>query len=122
MKRPKSLKIEKFDIGIMPLENTSWERGKCAFKLLQVMAAGKPVVGSKVGANCDVIQHGVNGFLAATMDEWTKAIRTLRDDPSLRNQMGAEARRTVDLSYSLVSCLPKIAAALQEAIRAPSLL
>lgn len=113
--------IEKFDVGIMPLEDTLWERGKCAFKLLQVMAAGKPVVGSKVGANCDVIQHGVNGFLAATMDEWTKAIRTFRDDSLLRNQMGAEARRTVERSYSLVSCLPEIAAALLEAARAPSL-
>ena len=108
--------IEKFDVGIMPLEDTPWERGKCAYKLLQVMAAGKPVIGSRIGANCDVVQHGVNGFLASSPDEWREAIRAFGEEPSLRHRMGAEARRTVERRYSLASCLPKLAEVLHEAI------
>jgi hypothetical protein len=57
----------------MPLHDTPWERGKCAYKLLQVMAAGKPVIASPVGANRQVVQHGVNGFLADTPSEWADA-------------------------------------------------
>src|SRR5262249_43818333 len=56
--------IAQFDVGVMPLRDTPWERGKCAYKLLQVMAAGKPVIASPVGANRQVVRHGVNGFLA----------------------------------------------------------
>ena len=59
-------RIAAFDVGIMPLHDTPWERGKCAYKLLQVMAAGKPVIASPVGANRQVVRHGVNGFLADT--------------------------------------------------------
>ena len=97
MKRQKFPKSRNSILASCRLKTVRGSVVSAHLSFLQVMAAGKPVVGSKVGANCDVIQHGVNGFLAATMDEWTKAIRTLRDDPSLRNQMGAEARRTVDL-------------------------
>ncbi len=67
-------RIAAFDIGIMPLHDTPWERGKCAYKLLQVMAAGKPVIASPVGANVQVVQHGVNGFLANTTEEWSRRI------------------------------------------------
>src|SRR5437764_1418375 len=87
-------RIAAFEIGIMPLHDTPWERGKCAYKLLQVMAAGKPVVASPVGANIQIVQHGINGFLAATTEEWADALLRLANDPALRQRMGAQARRT----------------------------
>ena len=93
----------------MPLHDTPWERGKCAYKLLQVMAAGKPVIASPVGANAQVVQHGVNGFLANTTEEWAEALRTLATDPDLRRRMGAEARRTVEDRYSTAIVGPRLA-------------
>ena len=89
-------RIAAFDVGIMPLHDTPWERGKCAYKLLQVMAAGKPVIASPVGANRQVVRHGVNGFLADTAEEWTEALRQLAD-PDLRR---AWARRRAGRSRS----------------------
>src|SRR5207302_5975012 len=103
-------RIAAFDVGIMPLHDTPWERGKCAYKLLQVMAAGKPVIASPVGANAQVVQHGVNGYLANTTEEWTVALRALAADPDLRQRMGAEARRTVEDSYSAAAMAPRLAA------------
>ena len=108
-------RISAFDIGIMPLHDTPWERGKCAYKLLQVMAAGRPVIASPVGANAQVVRHGVNGFLADTTEEWTNALRTLASDPALRQRMGAEARRTVQDRYSAAIVAPRLAAILQQA-------
>jgi glycosyltransferase involved in cell wall biosynthesis len=108
-------RIAAFDIGIMPLHDTPWERGKCAYKLLQVMAAGKPVIASPVGANTQVVQHGVNGFLANTTEEWTEALRKLTVDPDLRRRMGAEARRTVEGRYSAAIVAPRLAAILSQA-------
>ena len=83
----------------MPLHDTPFERGKCAYKLLQVMAAGKPVIASPVGANRQVVRHGVNGFLAETTEEWADALRKLAD-PDLRRRMGEEARKTVAEQYA----------------------
>ena len=103
----------------MPLHDTPWERGKCAYKLLQVMAAGKPVIASPVGANRQVVQHGVNGFLADTPEEWTDALRRLAADPELRRRMGEEARRTVETQYSTAVVVPKLAAILRDAAAAP---
>ena len=107
-------RIAAFDVGIMPLHDTPWERGKCAYKLLQVMAAGKPVVASPVGANAQVVQHGVNGFLADSPEEWTDALRRLAD-PDLRSRMGAEARKTVENQYSTAVVQPRLAAILAAA-------
>jgi len=108
-------RIAAFDIGIMPLHDTPWERGKCAYKLLQVMAAGKPVIASPVGANRHVVQHGVNGFLADTTEEWASALRTLSADPDLRRRMGAEARQTVEEHYSTAVVEPRLASILTAA-------
>jgi glycosyltransferase involved in cell wall biosynthesis len=107
-------RIAAFDVGIMPLTDTPFERGKCAYKLLQVMAAGKPVIASPVGANRQVVQHGVNGFLAESPDEWVEAIRRLAD-PDLRQRMGAAARRTVEDQYSTAIVAPRLAAILNRA-------
>ena len=113
-------RIAAFDVGIMPLHDTPWERGKCAYKLIQVMAAGKPVIASPVGANRQVVQHGVNGFLADTPEEWADALRKL-SDPDLRRRMGAAARDTVETQYSTAVVTPRLAAILREAAQAPPL-
>ena len=100
------------------LHDTPWERGKCAYKLLQVMAAGKPVIASPVGANRQVVRHGVNGFLAETTEEWTDALRKLAADPELRRRMGEEARRTVEEQYSTAVIGRRLAAILRRAAAA----
>ena len=105
--------FKQFDIGIMPLKDSPFARGKCAFKLLQYMAAGQPVIASPVGANCDVIQDGRNGFLADTEKEWLAALRTLIDDPDLRHRMGEAGREIVRRSYSVESAWPPYAALLK---------
>ena len=107
-------RIAQFDVGVMPLHDTPWERGKCAYKLLQVMAAGKPVIASPVGANRQVVRHGINGFLAETTEEWTEALRQLAD-PALRQRMGAEARKTVEEQYSTAIVTPRLAEILSKA-------
>ncbi|BAC07799.1 tlr0246 [Thermosynechococcus vestitus BP-1] len=89
------------DIGIMPLPDAPWERGKCGYKLIQYMACGLPVVASPVGVNCEIVEHGVNGFLASTDAEWRHAIETLINDADLRSRMGAAGRRKVEHEYSL---------------------
>ena len=110
-------RIAAFDIGIMPLHDTPWERGKCAYKLLQVMAAGKPVIASPVGANRHVVRHGVNGFLAETTEQWADALRQLAD-PELRRRMGEEARKTVAERYATAVIVPRLAAILSKAAAA----
>jgi glycosyltransferase involved in cell wall biosynthesis len=106
-------RIAQFDVGVMPLYDTPWERGKCAYKLLQVMAAGKPVIASPVGANRQVVRHGVNGFLADTTAEWAQALAELAD-PFVRQRMGIEARKTVEEEYSTAVVMPRLAAILRE--------
>ncbi len=100
--------IRDFDVGIMPLDDTDWERGKCGYKLIQYMAGAKPVVASPVGANPQIVEHGVNGFLAATEEEWRVALRRLRDDPRLRIRMGEAGRRKVEAEYSLELVAPRL--------------
>jgi len=109
--------IGHFDVGIMPLDDTPWERGKCAYKLLQVMAAGKPVVASPVGVNRHVVRHAINGFLADTTEAWVSALNALAADTETRRSMGTEARRTVEDEYSLERVAPRLLAVLQEAAR-----
>ena len=93
--------IQSMDIGIMPLDHSPWSRGKCGYKLIQYMACGVPVVASPVGVNCEIIEHGVNGFLAETEADWVTALETLLDDPELRRRMGAAGRQKVETDYSL---------------------
>jgi glycosyltransferase involved in cell wall biosynthesis len=104
--------FSEFDIGIMPLLDSPFARGKCAFKLVQYMAAGIPVVASPVGANSEVVQPDRNGFLADTQDEWLIALRTLIDDPALRHRMGAAGREMVRSSFSVEGLWPRYAAIL----------
>ncbi len=89
------------DIGIMPLPDDEWARGKCGLKGLQYMGMGIPAIMSPVGVNNSIIQDGVNGFLADGTNEWVEKISRLVDDAELRARIGAEARRTVEEHYSV---------------------
>lgn len=100
--------IRSFDAGIMPLPDKPWERGKCGYKLIQYMACGVPVVASPVGVNNRIVDHGVNGFLAGAVEEWTSAFLTLSSDRLSREKMGAAARKKVESEYSLQAVLPRI--------------
>lgn len=93
--------IASLDIGLMPLENTPWEQGKCGYKLIQYMASGLPVIASNVGANKDIVKHGVNGYLVNSESEWLDSLRKLALDPVLRKKMGMAGRRMVEETYSL---------------------
>jgi glycosyltransferase involved in cell wall biosynthesis len=102
--------IQDFDVGIMPLVDEAWERGKCGYKLIQYMACGKPVIATPVGVNSDLVKHGVNGFLARTCDEWFGALSQLEKDPSCRGSMGRIGRQLVEEKYSLQVATPALVA------------
>jgi glycosyltransferase involved in cell wall biosynthesis len=110
--------IAKFDIGLMPLDDGEWQRGKCGYKALQVMAMGRPVVASMVGANCSIFRHGINGFLARTNDDWLAALRLLAGDPALRARIGSAARAAVEAEYSLAGQAPRLVGVLNQALSA----
>jgi glycosyltransferase involved in cell wall biosynthesis len=101
--------IQGMDIGIMPLPDTPWARGKCGYKLIQYMACGLPVIASPVGVNSDIVEHGVNGFLADTEVEWKAAVDALLGNPTLRQRMGAAGRQKVEEHYSLQVWGPRVA-------------
>lgn len=107
--------IQSMDIGIMPLDDSPWARGKCGYKLIQYMACGLPVVASPVGVNSEIVEHGVNGFLAETEADWVTAIETLLSDADLRRRMGAQGRKKVEREYSLQIYGPKVATMLGNA-------
>lgn len=109
--------ISEFDVGIMPLTDGPWERGKCGLKLLQCMAVGRAVVASPIGANRKIVEEEVNGFWASTTEEWIRALETLRDQPDLRERMGLAGRRKVEAEYSLQAAAPRLAELLKRAIR-----
>ena len=85
----------------MPLPDNEWTRGKCGFKALQYMAMEIPVVASPIGVNTEIIQDGVNGFLASTEEEWIEKITLLIDDPILRQKLGKAGRQTIIEKYSV---------------------
>lgn len=93
--------IQAFDIGIMPLLDTPWERGKCAYKIVQYMGCGLPVVASAVGANASVVQEGTSGFLATNPEDWMSSLERLIVDAQLRRKFGDNGRSIVERRYSL---------------------
>ena len=92
--------LQHADIGLMPLHDTPRARGKCAFKALQYMAVGTPVVLSPVGMNAEVVEDSVTGFLADSTKEWKVKLGQLIADPDLRERMGRVARERVQARYS----------------------
>lgn len=99
--------LQNIDIGIMPLLDTDRFRGKAAFKLIQYMALGIPVVASPVGENIHVVRDGHNGFLASTHKEWADKLEMLIRDASQRKTLGRHAQETVHKGYTLESQLPR---------------
>lgn len=95
--------LRQFDIGIMPLSDDEWAKGKCAFKIIQYMAVGIPVVASPVGMNLEVVEDGRSGFLAALKEEWVDKLSLLIKDNDLRKSMGRRGREIVQERYSLAS-------------------
>jgi len=106
--------FQRCDIGVYPLLDDAWSRGKCGFKALQFMACGVPVVASRVGMNYEIITHGVNGLLAASIPEWVEALEVLLDDQAMRQRVGEAARATVEARYSLAVNAPKFVRAVQQ--------
>jgi glycosyltransferase involved in cell wall biosynthesis len=95
--------LSEIDIGIMPLPNNQWTLGKCGFKGLQYMALEIPPVVSPVGVNTEIIEEGVNGFLASNEKEWIEKISLLIEDAELRKKIGKAARKTVEERFSVNS-------------------
>ena len=93
--------LSEIDIGIMPLPNDKWSKGKCGLKGLQYMALGIPTIMSPVGVNKDIIKHGENGFLADRKEEWVEILSMLIDDESLRIRIGNKGKETVINHYSV---------------------
>lgn len=93
--------LSSFDIGIMPLPDDEWAKGKCGLKGLQYMALGIPTIMSPVGVNTEIIRDGENGMLASGTAEWVGKLEQLIADDQLRKQMGEKARETVEKQYSV---------------------
>jgi glycosyltransferase involved in cell wall biosynthesis len=109
--------LAEFDIGIMPMPDNEWARGKCALKALQYMAMGIPALCSAVGTNCEVISHGKDGLLASSPEEFLEHLGRLIKEPGLRKKLGAAARRTVQERYSMRRCAGLFAQVARQVIR-----
>jgi glycosyltransferase involved in cell wall biosynthesis len=109
-------KLQRIDIGIMPLPNDEWSKGKCGFKGLQYMSLEIPTIMSPVGVNTEIIEHGVNGFLAETDEDWKKYLRMLIDNETLRKEIGKKGRQTIIEKYSISSQKDRYLALFKEVI------
>jgi glycosyltransferase involved in cell wall biosynthesis len=105
-----------FDIGIMPIFDDPWARGKCAFKIIQYFASYLPVVCSPVGANREVVEEGVNGYFASSTEEWRRRLEELLASAGERKVMGRAGRKVVEDKYSLDVMIPRLAQVLRKAV------
>jgi hypothetical protein len=108
--------IHSFDVGIMPLPDEPFERGKCGYKLIQYMGCGIPVIASPVGVNLQIVDPGQNGFIASSHEEWVHAFEVLESDRELRLRMGKAGRQKVEQEYSLKVAAPKLLEILRLAV------
>jgi glycosyltransferase involved in cell wall biosynthesis len=102
------------DVGLMPLEDDPWTRGKCGYKALQYMAAGVPVVCSPVGMNADIVREGENGLLAADLADWERQVARLVESRELRERLGEAGRHSVEQNYSLAVLAQRLTSVLSE--------
>ncbi len=107
--------VQAMDIGIMPLPDEPWARGKCGYKLLQYMACGLPTVASPVGVNAQIVRDGRTGILARSENDWRTALRHLIDTPVDRTRLGAAGRARVVSDYSLATWAPRVVDLFQRA-------
>lgn len=108
--------VRRFDVGVMPLPDDPWTRGKCGYKLIQYMACSLPVVASPVGANPEIVENGKTGYLAGSTKEWVEALEKLRKDPELRREMGRRGYRKVKERYALQVTAPRLEDILRDAM------
>ena len=102
--------IQGMDIGIMPIEDSVWERGKCSYKMLLYMACGIPVVVSPIGMNAEVLARGEVGLGPRSESEWVDALSGLLRDSEAREAMGRVGRQVVERHYSLENLAPRLGA------------
>ena len=112
--------LQSLSIGLMPLEDDSYARYKCGLKLLQYMGVGVPSIASPIGVNSEIIQDGINGYLASSPSEWYDRIDQLIKDPSLRTRLGGQGRHTVETKYSLKNALPLLIHTLHDVVNGKS--
>jgi len=108
------------DIGIMPLQDTPWARGKCAFKAIQFMSLGIPVVVSPVGTSATIVRHGVDGFHARSAAEWRQAVCRLATDSQLRTRMGMAARAHAQRDFDVADAAARMSEELDRLLRTPA--
>jgi glycosyltransferase involved in cell wall biosynthesis len=108
--------IQSMDIGLMPLVDSAWARGKCSFKMLQYMSCAIPVVVSPVGMNQSVLARGQSGISADSSSEWTEALSALIADSGLRRRMGQTGRQVIEQFYSTQLVAAQLAGALRSVI------
>lgn len=109
--------IAQLDIGIMPLPDGPWEKGKCGYKLIQYMACAVPVIASSVGVNVEIVRASRCGLLASNVAEWEAALAQLLESPAQRQQLGTAGRQAVEATYSLQVQAPVLASIFEESIR-----
>ncbi len=100
--------LQDIDIGLMPLPNNKWTKGKCGYKLIQYMACSKPVIASPIGINKELINPGENGYLAYDLKDWGRYLRMLINSKNLRYSMGVNGRKIVEKKYSIGETAPKL--------------
>lgn len=106
---PRAIQHYQFDIGVMPVSDTPFNRAKCALKAIEYMACGVPTVASRAGETTYLIEDGVNGCLADATEEWIRALGALLSDVALRGKMGKKAQQTIAVRYSYKKIIPEIA-------------
>ena len=109
--------LNDIDVGVMPLPDDSWSRGKCGLKALQFMALGIPTVCSAVGVNTEIIRDGENGFIADSEDEWVEKLTRLLNSSEFREELGRAGRSTVETRYSAKVHAPRVFELLSSVVR-----
>jgi len=106
--------LQSFDIGIMPLRDDDWSKGKCGFKLIQYLSCAIPAICSPVGVNTDIIKNNYNGLLASNNEEWIKQLSILIKDSTLRMKLANNGVKTIKDRFSIKANLPALLKLIQK--------
>jgi glycosyltransferase involved in cell wall biosynthesis len=109
---------QKFDVGVMPLIDGPFERGKCGYKLIQYMAGGIPIIASPVGVNRQIVEPNINGYLAESTQDWIAALSALSNNPQKCFNMGMAGRQKAEQMYNLQVTAPELMSLLSSVIKA----